>query len=344
MDLNQLETFLAVASEKSFSRAAARLRRSQPAVSQAIRKLESDLGDVLFERASRDGALTASGELLRDYAQKMMGLRREATSALGELRSLERGRLHLAANEYTCLYLLPVLDEFRRLCPQIGVTVQRSLGSRIPDDILQRTVEIGILTYRPPEGFDSIRVYNDELAFVVHPRHRLAREKQVSIGDLGAENFIAHNVTSPLRRRVIEAFAEHNTPLNMGFEMPSLEAIKRFVAMGNGVALVPGLTVQQELLSGQLVRIPVRELRFDRQLRLIYRTGASLSHAAAALLKVVEAVATARGKPFLYEVDGRLKSAEGPDAKGKRPAQRSASPPKPRKPRPLGTAIPKKKT
>src|SRR5450755_2221416 len=104
MDLYQLETFLAVASEKSFSRAAARLNRTQPAVSQAIRKLEGDVGEVLFERTSRDGTLTAAGELLREYAHKMIGLRREATSALEELRSLERGRLHLAANEYTSLY------------------------------------------------------------------------------------------------------------------------------------------------------------------------------------------------------------------------------------------------
>ena len=310
MDLYQLETFLTVAAEKSFSRAAARLHRTQPAVSQAIRKLESDVGEVLFERASRDGTLTAAGEVLREYAQKMIGLRREATSALEELRSLERGRLHLAANEYTCLYLLPVLDEFRKLCPQIGITVQRSLGSRIPTDLLQRTVEIGILTYRPPEGFESIRVYDDELAFVVNPQHPLTREKRVSIRDLGAENFIAHNVASPLRRRVIDAFEAHKTPLNMGFELPSLEAIKRFVAMGNGVALVPGLTVQKELAAGELVHIPVKELKFDRQLRLIYRTGASLSHAAGAFLKVVSSVAAERGRPFLFRAESGDELAE----------------------------------
>jgi DNA-binding transcriptional LysR family regulator len=107
MDLFQLETFLAVAEERSFSRAAARLHRTQPAVSQVVRKLESDLGEVLFERASRDGTLTQAGELLRDYAQRLLALRHEATNALDELRSLDRGRLLLTANEYTCLYLLP---------------------------------------------------------------------------------------------------------------------------------------------------------------------------------------------------------------------------------------------
>ena len=216
MDLFQLETFLAVAEERSFSRAATRLHRTQPAVSQVIRKLEGDLGELLFERASRDGTLTAAGELLREYAQRMVSLRHEATTALKDLRSLDRGRLMLAANEYTCLYLLPVLDEFRKSCPHLGVTVQRSLATKIPDELLQRNVEFGIMSYRPDEHFRSIQVYTDELAFVVNPKHVFAGERCLSIRDLGKENFVAHNVPSPLRRKVIEAFAEHKTPLEYG--------------------------------------------------------------------------------------------------------------------------------
>ncbi len=304
MDISQLETFLAVAEERGFSRAAARLRRTQPAVSQAVRKLEADLGEVLFERSSRDGTLTAAGEVLRDYARRMLKLKAEASSAIEELRNLERGRLQLAANEYTCLYLLRVLHRFREVCPQIGVTVHRSLATRIPEEVLDRTVEVGILSF-PPGGdqFKTIAVYTDELAFVVSPRHPLAREKRVAIEDLGAENFIAHNVPSPLRRQVIAAFAKHKTPLNMGVELPSLEAIKRFVAMGNGVALVPGLTVEQEIKSGELVKIPVEALRFERHLRLLHRKQATLSHAAIAFLKVVRAFAADEGWPFEFRVE-----------------------------------------
>jgi DNA-binding transcriptional LysR family regulator len=304
MDIHQLETFLAVAEDKGFSRAAKRLRRTQPAVSQVVRKLEADLGEVLFERSARDGTLTAAGEVLRDYAQRMLALRAEAASAMEELKSLDRGRLLIAANEYTCLYLLPILDRFRRLCPQIGVSVQRSLASRIPDDVLQRTVEIGVLSFRP-EGdlLRSIAVYTDELAFVVSPDHPLAGEKGVSIEDLGAESFIAHNVPSPLRRQVVAAFEKHRTPLNMSFELPSLEAVKRFVAMGNGVALVPGLTVGRELSSGELVQVPVDALRFERHLRLVHRRRANLSHAANAFLKVVRSLSLERGSPYEFRVE-----------------------------------------
>jgi DNA-binding transcriptional LysR family regulator len=304
VDLFQLETFLAVAQERSFSRAAARLHRTQPGVSQVVRKLESDLGEVLFERAARDGSLTQAGELLRDYAERLLALRREATHALDELRSLERGRLLLAANEYTCLYLLPLLAEFRRRCPHIGVTVQRSLATRIPEELLQRNVEIGIISYRPDEHFRSIRIYTDELAFVVNPKHRLAHRRSLSIRDLGAETFVAHNVPSPQRHKVIEAFAAHRTPLNMEVELPSLEAIKRFVAAGNDVALVPRLAVQPELEAGTLVSVPVKELRIERTLWLVHRRQATLSHAARGFLEAVRSLAQERGAPFDFEPEG----------------------------------------
>jgi DNA-binding transcriptional LysR family regulator len=301
MELAQLETFLTVVAERSFSRAAVRLHRTQPAVSQVIRKLEEELGETLFERASRDGTLTAAGEVLREYAERLLSLRNEATSALEEVRSLERGRLTLAANEYTCLYLLPVLDEFRRQCPQISIMVQRSLASRIPDEVLRRTAEIGIVSFPPQdEQLGSIAVYADDLVFVLHPKHVLARETKVRIRDLGAENFIAHNVASPRRKLVEESFAKHKTPLNIGVELPSLEAIKRFVASGNGVALVPALSVQTEIARGELVTVAVPELDCSRQLWLVYRKQGSLSYAALAFMRVVRTLAEDRGTPFLY--------------------------------------------
>lgn len=313
MDLYQLETFLAVTEEKGFSRAAIRMRRTQPAISHAIRKLEEEVGEPLFERASRDGTLTAAGELLRGYAERLLRLRGETVTALEELRSLERGRLTITANEYTCLWLLPVLDAFRRVCPHIGVTVQRSLASRIPDQLLERAVEFGMLSFRPEDSrLQSIAVYTDTVAFVVDPRHPLARQKEVSIRDLGAQNFVAHTVASPLRHRVIETFARHHTPLNMGVELPSLEAIKRFVALGNGVALVPGLTVQPELERGELVQVAVPELKIARRLWLVHRAHSSLSHAGLAFLGTVRTLAAERGHPFAFR-------AEHAPARGRHP-------------------------
>jgi len=304
MELSQLETFLAVAEERSFSRAATRLHRTQPAVSQVIRKLELSVGETLFDRAARDGSLTAAGDLLRDYALRLIALRREASSALDELKSLERGRLHLAANEYTCTYLLPAIDAFRREFPHISVTVQRMLASNIPDELNLRTFEMGMISFRPdPANFRTIAVYGDSLTFIVSPRHRFAGTGHVSISDLGSEDFIAHNVTSPLRRKVIETFQRYRTPLNMSIELPTIEAIKRFVAMGNGVALVPHITAARELETGELVSVPVPELEMKRVLRLVHRRQGKLSYAATAFLKTVRALARRNGPPFYYHVE-----------------------------------------
>ena len=302
MELFQLETFLAVAETRSFSRAAQKLHRTQPAVSQTIRKLESDIGEPLFDRSSRDANLTDAGRLLVDYAEKLLNLRSEAGSAISELRELHAGKLAIAANEFTSIYLLPVLEKFRHQSPMIKVAVQRSLSSQIAQEILNHKVEMGMLSFTPDvPGLRSIVVYKDELAFVVHPRHPLASAREVHIRQLGAESFIAHNVPSQYRAKVLEAFRRHKTPLNMQVELPTLEAIKRFVAMGNGVALVPGISVEGELKRGELVHVPVRELRFERKLRLIHRKNSTLSHAARAFLKIVEATAGEKKGRYAFE-------------------------------------------
>jgi DNA-binding transcriptional LysR family regulator len=302
MDLAQLEVFLAVAREGRFSRAAEKLFRTQSAVSQTIHKLEQELGEPLLDRSSRDGLLTDAGRVLQEYAERLLNLRNDAQEALVELRELHKGKLAMAANEFTALYLLPVLGEFRRLHPMIKIVVQRALGSHIPDDVLRHNSELGVLTYDPQEPqLCSTVVYLDELIFVVPPSHPLARVQQVSIRQLGAESFVAHIVSSPYREKVIQAFKRHKTPLHMDIELPTLQAIKRFVAMGNGVALLPEISVENELARGELVRIAVRELRLHRKLRLVYRKSASLSHAARAFLKVAETIALERKGRYRFQ-------------------------------------------
>jgi DNA-binding transcriptional LysR family regulator len=302
MEISQLEVFLAVAREGGFSRAAEKLYRTQSAVSQAIRKLEAEIGEPLFDRSTRDGVMTDAGNVLQEYAERLLNLRENAREALGELRELQKGKLVVGANEFTALYLLRVLAEFRRLHPAIRIVVQRSLGSQIPDDIRRHNCEFGVLTYDPQDPeLASVVVYSDELIFVVPPQHPLARESQISIRQLGAESFVAHIVSSPYREKVIQAFEKHKTPLHMGVELPTLQAIKRFVAMGNGVAFLPEISVEDEIARGELVRIPVQELRVHRKLRLVYRKSAALSHAGRAFLKIAESVATTQGGRYRFE-------------------------------------------
>ena len=291
MDINQLEVLVAVAQEKSFSRAAETLHRTQPAVSQAIRRLETELGEPLFDRSSKDGTLTAAGRVLFDFAQQMLNLRHHAHTALKELKDLHRGKLTLSANEYTVMYLLPIIPVFRARHPHIKIEVKRSLASRIPSEILGRETEIGIMSFKPNDPtVAAVPVLMDELALIVAPDHPLAKKTTVSVRELGAESFIAHNVPSPYREKVVRTFEKYKTPLNISMELPTLEAIKRFVERGMGVALVPRLAAQAEIARGQLAALTVREMKLERRLHLVYRKGATLSHAARAFLRVAREV------------------------------------------------------
>lgn len=289
-----------MATEQSFSRAAGSLHRTQPAVSQAIRRLESELGEPLFDRSSKDGTLTAAGRVLYEYAEQILNLRKNAHTAIKELKDLHRGKVTLSANEYTVMYLLPILPAFRNRHPHIKVEIKRSLASRIASEVLGRGVEIGIISFKPNEaGIVAIPVAMDELSLIVAPEHPLAEKESVSVRELGAESFIAHNVPSPYRERVVRTFEKYKTPLNISIEMPTLEAIKRLVEQQMGVALVPRLTAQSEIARGQLLALTVREMRLERRLYLIYRKGATLSHAAKAFLRVAKGLRLQgeRGQP-----------------------------------------------
>lgn len=289
MDINQLEVLVTVARERSFSRAADVLDKTQPAISQAIRRLEKEIGETLFDRSSKDGTLTYAGEVLLDYARQMLNLRHTAQVALREMRGLHKGKVTISANEHTVFYLLPIIKKFRERHPLIKIEVQRGVASRIPKQITAREVELGVISFSPDdESLRSIEVMSDELVLVVAPGHRLGKLDSVSIKDLDNEPFIAHNAPSPYRQRVIEAFEKHKTNLNIEVELPSLEAIKRLVESETGAALVPRLTAETEIATGQLKALSVKEMKFERKLNIIYRKNSTLSHAAEAFLKIAQ--------------------------------------------------------
>ena len=291
MDLAQLEIFLCIAEEKSFSRAAEKMLRTQPAISIAIKRLEEELGESLFDRSSKSGTLTEAGRILLSYAQRMINLRDEATEAVGELRGMFRGRLTIGANESTSLYLLPpLLMEYRRDHPKIKIEVYRNVSEKIPLEVLERNLDFGFLSYDPMHpALQSIEFHKDELVLVVPPKHHLAKQKQVMVKDLGEEQFVAHNVKTPSRTRIFELFAQHRTPLNICIELATLETIKEFVMLNAGLAILPRLAVQEELKTGRLVEVPVKGLKIEKPLRLVFRREASLSHAAKSFLDLVRA-------------------------------------------------------
>lgn len=294
MDLSELNVFLTVAAERSFSRAAGKLHRTQPAVSQAIRRLEEDLGERLFDRSSRDGVLTDAGRVLREYAQRLMRLSEEAESAVRELRDLKGGRVLIGANEAGVHTLLPIVDRFRAGHPRVLVDVRRVPARQVGVEVAQGSLDFGILTFQPGErGLQSVAIGADELVMLAHPDHPLAKRRQVTMAEVGRETVIAHNDPSPARERVLRLYEQRHAALNIQIALPSLDGIKRAVEMRLGVALLPRRCALAEIARGQLAAIRVPQVRLPRHLRLVYRRSGDRSHAAAAFLAVAQAFAAA---------------------------------------------------
>jgi DNA-binding transcriptional LysR family regulator len=295
MEFYPLQVFLTVAAERSFSRAAEKLLRTQPAVSLALQRLELELGEKLIDRAGKEFMLTDAGRTVLDYARRFENLEQEMDNALAELRDKSAGRLTVGANESTTLYLLRHIEQFRALYPKVKVQVRRSFSSKIPSELLDGNLELGVISYDPNDArLVSTVIYTDSLSFIVSPRHRLARRRSVSITELGAETFIAHNVVSPYREVVLREFQHHRVPLNMEVEMPTIETIRKLVQNNLGVAFLPRMCVVQEIEQKLLREVKVRELHMERKIRLVYPQRRALSHAAQAFLDLVKGTGAER--------------------------------------------------
>src|ERR1700716_2245904 len=211
MDIAALKTFLAVAQERSFSRAAAKVHRTQPAVSQAVRRLEDDLGEQLFDRSSKTGTLTEAGRMLQNYGQRLVRLAEETESAVRDLRDLRRGRVLIGANEAAVHTLLPLIARFRQRYPDIAADVRRVPARQIAVEVQQGSLDFGALTFHPQEpGLLEVPVGSDELVLLVPPSHDLAQRRQVSMEEVAREPVVAHNDPSPARERVLRLFEEEH--------------------------------------------------------------------------------------------------------------------------------------
>jgi len=298
MDLLQLEHFLAVVEEGTFTRAAERVCRSQPAVSQSIKKLEEELGAPLFARDVHDVSLTEAGLALVEYARKMVGVRDDAMRELGALKSLTTGTLNIAAHESAAVYLLPAaLRSYLHRFPDIKVGIYRSRLTEIPRQVMDREVHVGFVKDEPSfRELQWVQVHADEMVLVAAPGHPLTRKAESRIEDLGGERFVLHHLCSATEQKILRLFQQHHTPCRIAAELWSFENIKNFVEAEVGLAIVPKITVERELRAGTLARIKVPELDIPRRTLMIYREHGYLSEPARELIKIV--------RSFNWDTDG----------------------------------------
>jgi DNA-binding transcriptional LysR family regulator len=289
MDLLQLEHFLAVVDEGSFTRAAECVHRTQSAVSQSVKKLEETIGAPLFARDMPEVCLTQPGKVLVEYARRLMRLRDDAMRSFHDLADLTAGSLSIVAHEAAAIYLVPgPLKSYLQKFPDIKIGIYRSPLNEIPQRILDREVEIGFVKEKP--NFHELKcfeVHSDETILIASSRHPFASRRCIRFRDLGEEHFVLHHLCAATTERIKRLFEQHGTRCKVAAEMWSFENVKHFVQEGVGLAIVPRITVARELRDGVLVQIPLPELNIQRQTLMICRDHGYLSDAAREWVDVV---------------------------------------------------------
>jgi DNA-binding transcriptional LysR family regulator len=291
MELRQLEHFLAVVEEGTFTRAAERLFLTQPAVSLSIKKLEEEIGSPLFARDVHDLSLTEAGRVLADYARRMVRLRDDATREMARLGSMAAGSLTIAAHEAAAVYLLPAaLRTYVKRFPDIKVGIYRSRLEEIPRQVMDRQVDLGFVKDAPTfHELECVDVHTDEMICIASPKHPLASRSRVTVKDVSSEQFVLHHLCSATADRILRLFEQNSTRCRVVAELWSFENIKEFVRQEVGLAIVPAVTVREELKTGTLIRLPLGELAMPRRTLMIYRDQGYMSESARELISIVRA-------------------------------------------------------
>ena len=288
MDFDQLRTFLEIVRLKSFSKAAQTCYRTQPAISAQVRQLEQELKTALFERFGSRISLTTAGKIFAEYAEQMLDQLRRAKDTIAELESNPRGELVIAANEATCIYVLPkVFSEYRSQFPAVQLQVLRSYGSRVVEAVMENSADFG-LTQLPVEEkrLQVVNVYRDEIRLIVPARHPLAGRPVVTAPEV-AEHFLVLPKYGKTRTRLNEWFEPVEDEMRISMELDSTEVMKHFVIAGLGVSFVAASNCREEIAAGKLVAIPLSPEPMIRRLGLVYRKDKALSKAALGFIQVV---------------------------------------------------------
>ena len=288
MDFDQLHTFLEIVRLKSFSKAALTCYRTQPAISAQVRQLEQELRADLFERFGSRISLTTAGKVFAEYAEQMLELRRRAQDAVAELEISPRGELAIAANEATCIYVLPkVFSEYRQFFPAVQLQVLRSYGARVVEAVMENSADFG-LTQLPVEEkrLQVVNIYHDEIRLIVPARHPLADRKSVMPQDL-VEHFLILPKQGKTRTRLNEWLEPVEDDIRISMELDSTEMMKRFVIAGLGASFLAVSNCGEEIAAGKLLAISLAPERMVRRLGLIYRKDKALSKAALGFIQVV---------------------------------------------------------
>jgi DNA-binding transcriptional LysR family regulator len=301
MDFDQIETFLEVARLSSFSRAAERRFRTQPAISSQIRALEEEVGAKLLDRSGGKVSITAAGKLFQKYAEETLEARKGVLTSIAEAERVPRGEIVVGANEGTCLHILPeVFAEFKKLYPTVAVSIKRADYARILESVIDNSVDFGVISLPVTDNrLTVVLIHRDDLVVIAPPHHPLAKMKSATVAEVAKFPLLMPKA-GHTRDALEELFHERKLKPHYSMELDSSELLKRFVAADVGVGFIARSNVLEDVRAEALTAIPIADAQIRRDLALVFRKDKALSRAALAFIdiavKLKPAVAANPGK------------------------------------------------
>ena len=287
MDFDQLETFLEVARLSSFSRAAEKRFRTQPAISSQIRSLEDEVGAKLLDRSGGKVSITESGKLFQRYAEETLDARKAVLVAIAETERVPRGAIMVGANEGTCLHILPeVFAEFKKQYPDVAVNIKRSDYARILECVIDNSVDFGVISLPIHDPrLTQVLIHRDELIIIAPPNHPLAKLKSATVGEVAKYPLVVPKL-GHTRDGLDGLFRERKLKPRYAMELDSSELLKRFVAADVGVGFIARSNVQEDVRANVLAAITMSDAKIRRDLALVFRKDKALSRAALAFIDI----------------------------------------------------------
>jgi len=296
LDFGQIEAFVQVAAHSSFSRAAEALQLTQPSITARIQALERELGEELFARGGRGVRLTDAGRVFLPYVERILQQLREGRDAVEEVRNVQLGSLRLGSAITVSTYVLPhILHQFCSEYPRVDVVIRTGRSEQVLNMLLADEVQVGILRMLTHAETESVHLYDDETILVAYPGHAFAHSGQATIAEVASEPIVLFDRGSSYYSLIHDLFRKANVIPNVAMELDSLEATKRMVEEGLGIAMVPEVTVGRELESGTLVRVAMTDVEpIRRPITLHYRRNRKRSRAVQAFIDTLAEIYSTR--------------------------------------------------
>jgi DNA-binding transcriptional LysR family regulator len=291
MDFDQLNSFIEVARHSSFSRAALKCFRTQPAISSQIRMLEEEVGAKLFDRSGGRVSLTAAGKAFQKYAEEMMEGKRRIITTMAEMERVPRGEIVVGANEATCLHVLPgVFAEFKKKYPRVGVSINRSERARILESVIDNTVDFGVVSMTVEDNrLTALVIHRDELVLIAPPQHPIisitGKKKGAAMEDVVKYPLVLPKL-GKTRDAIDELLQSRKLKPNVAMELDSSELLKRFVAADVGIGFIARSSIVTDVKAKTLAALPIADAQIKRDLALIFRKDKALSRAALAFIDI----------------------------------------------------------